>query len=364
MKIVADAGTLTRALALAAALHPGKHPQTALEAVNVLAGDGTITITRNVLEHQISLIVPATIEREGALALPCAPLASLVSGFSPTVDITIESDGASARVRGGRASYRLPAIPGKDLPLALAVDAGAASIVSRADVLALLAVNFCAAHDARTYLCGVYVADSDAGLVGASTNGHLLARRILPGVAGWGTGIIVPTPAIKIIEKLLADKSIERAIILRHSKTLLEIGTPSAVFTTRLIDGAFPDYARIIPASSGNAATIVREVLLQALARVHAVGGEIVRLDWADGEPALRLTANGDTEDLIDAKTSGSGKVALAVDKLTTVIDEFAGKTITLDVTNATTPVLISDGDDPNFLAVLAPTAVPSRGAS
>jgi DNA polymerase III sliding clamp (beta) subunit (PCNA family) len=88
-----------------------------------------------------------------------------------------------------------------------------------------------------------------------------------------------------------------------------------------------------------------------------------VRLHWADGEPALRLTANGDTEDLLDGKTSGTGRVALAVNKLAWLLDEFAGKTVNLDVTSAVSPLLISDSDDQNFLCVLAPTAVSSRGA-
>jgi DNA polymerase-3 subunit beta len=364
MKATAAAGTLTKALALAAGLDAGKHPQAALEAVSVLAGDDIVSINRNVLENQISLAVSAAIERPGTLALPSARLAALAAGFPPGAEITIESDGAAAKVHGGRSRYRLPIIPSGDLPLALAVDVGAACVeLGRSQALELFAAGFAAASDARVYLRGVHVADSDAGLVAAATDGYVLAHRILPGVTGWGAGIIVPTVAIKIITRLLADKSIER-VILRHSATLLSIEVPSAVFVSRLIDGVFPDFVRIIPAPSGNTATVARGALLQALARLRAVSTSTVQLHWADGQPALRLTANGDTEDVVDAETSGRAKVALAVDKLATLLDEFAGKTVNLDVTGASTPVLISDGDDPNFLAVLAPTAVPSRGAS
>jgi DNA polymerase-3 subunit beta len=363
MKITANAETLTKALALAASLDPGKHPQETLEAVTLTADD-SVTIARNVLQCSISLDIPASIERAGALALPSSRLAALAAGFPAGAEITIESDGAAARVRSGRAHYKLPAVPLGDMPatLALAADVGAVA-VSRADALALFAAGFCAAHDARTYLCGVYVADSDAGLVVVSTNGYSLARRILPGVTGWGAGIIVPTPAIKIIEKLLADRSIER-VVLRHSKTLLSVEVPSAVFVSRLTGGAFPDYARIIPKPGASTVTVARAALLQALARIHAVGGEIGRLHWTDGEPALHLMGDGDDADTIDASTTGSGKVALAVNKLAALLDEFAGKTVRLDIADATTPALITDGDDPYFLAVLAPTAAPSRGTS
>jgi DNA polymerase-3 subunit beta len=358
MKIVASAGTLAKALALAASLNPinpGKK-LAALEAVNVIAGDDTVSITRNVLESQVTLTVPATIERPGALALPSGRLAALAAGFAATVELTIEADGAAAKVRSGRSHYKMAVVPPGNMPAPLALTDAASTELSRADALALFAVGFCAAHDARTYLCGVHVADSEAGLVAAASNGYALARRIVPGVAGWGTGIIVPTAAVKIINKLIADKSIAH-VPLRHSKALLSIETPSAIFTTRLIDGTFPDYARIIP-EGGNIATVKREALAMALARLAAVDDRAAPLImWTDGEPALHI-ANGDDTDIVDAESTGSGRVALAIDKLAAPLDEFTGTTVSLDVTDAATPVRLYDRDDPGFLVILAPTAI------
>jgi DNA polymerase III subunit beta len=364
MKIAATAGTLTKALALAASLDAGKHPLAALEAVTLSAGTNAVAIARNVLECQISLTIPATIERPGVLALPSGRLAALAAGFSAASELTIEAGAQAAKVHSGRSRYRLPIIPSGDLPLALAVDAGAACVeLGRSQALELFAAGFAAASDARIYMGGLFAVDSADGLVGVSTNGYSLARRILPNVTGWGAGIIVPTVAIKLIHKLVIDKSIER-IALRHSKRLLSVETPAAIFITRLIDGTFPDYARIIPKPSTNTVTVAREALLQALTRIHAVGGEIGRLHWADGEPALHLMGDGDDTDIIDAETTGSGRVSLAVDKLAALLDEFTGKTINLDIVDPATPVRITDRDDLNFLAVLAPTAIPSRGAS
>ena len=354
MKIAANAGVLARALALAASLDVGKRPSAAaLEAVSVIAGDGAVTIVRNVLDHQISLTVPATIELSGAMAMPNDRLAKLVVGFPATAELTIEDDGA-AKVCSGRSRYTLPSIPAEDLPLALTVAADAARVeLSRGQALALFAAGFCAAHDARTYLCGLYIADSDPGLVGVATNGYTLARRVLPDVTGWGGGVIVPTAAIKVVNKLLADRSVER-VTLRHSGSLLAYEAPQAAFVSRLIDATFPDYARIIPKPAISVATVERDALVKAVARFAAIGGRTVRLSWADG--ALRLT-DGGAEDLIDAKISGDGKVVLAVDKLAALLDELTSKTVGLSVTDATTPVRFTDGDDASFLAVLAPTA-------
>jgi DNA polymerase III sliding clamp (beta) subunit (PCNA family) len=214
-----------------------------------------------------------------------------------------------------------------------AADVGAVA-VSRADALALFAASFAAAADKCLHLCGLSVSSGPEGVIGVSTDGYRLARRTLPNITGWSTGIIVPTDAIKIINKLF-DKSVER-VFLRHSAALLAVETPAAVFISRLIDSTFSDYARVIPKSSDNTATVARTALLQALARLHAVGARTVQLRWTAGEPMLHLTANDDT-DVIDAETAGNGKVALAVDRLAALLDEFTGTTINLYITDAIT---------------------------
>lgn len=102
--VVASAGGLSRALALAASLNAGKHPSAALEAVKVIAGDD-VTIVRSVLDFQISSVVPATIECSGAMAMPIDRFTALVTGFAATAQLIIEDDGAAARVRSGRSRY-------------------------------------------------------------------------------------------------------------------------------------------------------------------------------------------------------------------------------------------------------------------
>ena len=255
-------------------------------------------LTRNTLDRQLTLTVPAAVERSGALALPSASLAALVDGFPPVADVVIEADGPAAQIRSGRGRYKLPVVAPDSMPapLALAADVGAV-VVSRADALALFAAGFAAAptSDPRSYLWGLHVAGGPDGLAGVSTDGYQLVHRILPGVPGWGGGITIPTPAVKIVGKLLAAKSVER-VVLRHSATLIAIETPTVVFISRLLDGTFPDFRAVVPKLSDNVATVGRAGLLQALARIHAVGARTVRLSWIAGSRALHLT-NADTED-------------------------------------------------------------------
>jgi DNA polymerase-3 subunit beta len=144
---------------------------------------------------------------------------------------------------------------------------------------------------------------------------------------------------------------------LRHAKAkaaLLSIETPAGIFVSRLVDGVYPDYARIIPKPSGNTATLKRDVLAMALTRLAATGSTSVQLVWA--EAALQLT-DRDTEDLLDAEISGIGTVRLTIAKLAALLGEFRGKTVTIEIADPATPIRILDRDDAGYLAILAPSS-------
>jgi DNA polymerase III sliding clamp (beta) subunit (PCNA family) len=120
--VVASAGPLARALGLAASLVPADKKFAAVWVVNLVsADDGSVLLTRNVLDFQVTLKVPATIARPGSLAVPSDRLARLVAGFPATAEIVVETEGSAARVRSGRSHYRLPVTTLEDLPLALTV---------------------------------------------------------------------------------------------------------------------------------------------------------------------------------------------------------------------------------------------------
>jgi DNA polymerase III sliding clamp (beta) subunit (PCNA family) len=180
-----------------------------------------------------------------------------------------------------------------------------------------------------------------------------LSRRVLPDIGGWGSGITVPSAAVKVIGKLIADKTAKR-VTLRHTATLFSATTPAAAFVSKLIDGRYPDYERTIPKPSANIAAAQRAEMLQALERLAAIDGRLVQLSWSAGSPALRLTTADHTEDL-DAEIAGTGRVVVAIDKLTALLTELAGKSVELDSTDVTTPLRLTTADDTGVSRVAAP---------
>jgi DNA polymerase-3 subunit beta len=129
----------------------------------------------------------------------------------------------------------------------------------------------------RYYLNGIYLHASPGGLAAVATDGHRLARVIVGSAGGlWqGEGCIVPSAAVKGINKLLAAHRDMAEVTLRRSRSLFEIEGDLFTLTSKLIDGVFPDYERIIGAGGDgkNVVTICRADLLAALLRIAAAAG-------------------------------------------------------------------------------------------
>jgi DNA polymerase-3 subunit beta len=326
MKITADAGELADALALAAALSDDARVRriASLGAIRLTATDAGVEITANVLDHALVLTAPATVETAGALAMPGERLAALAAGCPGDREIEIGADGTGARIVCGRSRFRLPVIPQDELPAPLALDAETGRVeLAREEALKLFAQPLfaVATEQTRYYLNGIFLHDIDGALAAAGTDGHRLCRVVIPGAAGLSqdTRLIVPRAAVKIILKLLADKSCER-ITLRRSATLFAVEAARFAFVSKLIDTEFPAYQRLIPQqSSGNVVTVARAELALALDRVAAVIDpglmRVVGLQWAPDDPVLRLCVpeHDLADDIVDAEVEGAGKTAVQI---------------------------------------------------
>jgi DNA polymerase-3 subunit beta len=371
VKITANAGALADALALAARLDSTtrKRPE-ALEAITLTAGDGTLTVAGNVLDHALSLRVPADISGPGALAVSGPKLAALTAAFAPDATIEIASDGAIARVSCGRSRFKLPITPADILPppLALTGEIGRVELAAEEAALLFERPTFAmSSEDTRYYLRGILLHDCDDGLAAVATDGHRLCRVVVPGAGGLSDdrSLIIPAPAIKIIHRIIAAKDVER-VALARSRTLVGVETASASFVSKLVDGTFPDYARIIPKPSGNAVTVERATLAQVVERAAAAADlhqrQVVGLSWSADEPVLRIqfTDSDAAYDVIDAEVAGNCGAAVQIKHIIDLLDALDGERIRLDSRGlddrgSVAPILITDPADADLTMVQMP---------
>jgi DNA polymerase-3 subunit beta len=378
MKFTALANAFASALALAAFAADDKRVRTiaALEAARLAADGDTVKITSNIFDHALVLSVPAVVEENGELAVPVARLAALAASFPPKREVSVQADGPTARLSCGRSHFRLPTIPVTDLPgVPAIVEVTGGVKLAREEALAVFSRPFFAASNEQTqfYLCGILLHDIDDDLIAVATDGHRLARVTLAGATGLSSDrtLIIPNSTIKVILRLLSDKNNE-CITLARSRTLLAVETSSFRFVSKLIDSTYPSYERLIPRPSGNAVTVDRVELAQALDRIAAVidpavkAMRLVGLQWALGEPALRLCIPGHdlADDILNAEVAGTGKVALQILHLAEIAAELESERIHIDTNGNGGPVLVTDPDDSAFLALQMPCAWPFLNAT
>lgn len=227
MKITVDARALSAACASAASLssdiNATKFP--ALTCVLLRATGDTLTITANTVDHVLTLSVPAKVESGGDIAVSARRIATLAAAFPGFAEIKLVADGGAARITGARSRFRLPGIPLPDLPdmLRLTDETGRVELATE-EAHALFARTGFAIETQkyRFYLCGVLLQDTEQGLTAVAADGRRLAKLVIPGTSGLSSDLrlIVPTPCVKIVLKLLNDRDVER-VVLRRSRTYL-----------------------------------------------------------------------------------------------------------------------------------------------
>ena len=280
----------------------------------------------------------------------------------PDATVSIETIGAIVRVTSGSACYRLATIPVGDLPAMLVLGSDAARVELEQDqAVRVLTVpaSACDTGAGRYYLGGTYLVSTENALTAVGTDGHRLLKLGVP-ATGTLRGAIVSLASMKIAARLLA-KTKDR-VSLRSSRTLFELTAPGFAFVTKLIDGKFPDYERVIPKASGNTVTVDRHLLVLALGRLTAAAeprGEFppaATLVWDADGLHLGLQFQPDAAvDSLAAETTGQGNIAVKLAYLTEIVGGIAGPTIKIDSTCGTAPIRITDPADPGLLALLMP---------
>jgi DNA polymerase III subunit beta len=367
VKFVAKANALAVATRAAASAIDDKAAKRSafLGALLINADHAGLRFVATDLDVAIAANCAATVAEAGRGATPGGALAKLLCDIAPDTEVSVETVDSRLQVKAGGSRYRLPALLPEDFPTAPATTSTSELVLSHNEVRHLFgSVAFAMnTEGARVYLRGVYLhCDARGHLCGVATDGHRLAlasSAITPAphalpANGDSVGVIIPIKTVFLISKLKAAE-----IELRADDRVIEIRAGDLLIASRLIDGTFPDYQRIVPAESSSVATLEREALLAALKRLRAVRDAAeqninVELSWRKGADAIRMAVADLGEDFVAAETTGAAEIALSVTQMLTMAEEITeAKQLRLGVSDKLSPIRIAAGAD--FLAVLAP---------
>jgi DNA polymerase-3 subunit beta len=311
-----------------------------------------------------TILVDATVsgEQDGVAVIPAKLVGDIARALPPgKVEISVE--GEDARIEAQRAQFTMRTIPATEFPR-LPEPADEAVVLPAAEFAeALRQVTVAAStEETRPILTGVQMSAEGSGLRLVATDSYRLAVRDLPGtsVLSEGQSVLVPSSALKELGRLLGGDD-EVRLTLGEREATFTVGADR--LTTRLIEGEFPNYRGLIPASQPNRLTVAREGLLDAVRRMRLLATDAtpVRLVMsADGLELVAIAQEvGQAHEALDAKYEGTElTVAFNPEYLIAGIEVTPGDEVTLETSDATKPALLRSIDSNDFLYLLMPVRV------
>jgi len=295
MHLVIHKEDLTRALAATTKVVEARSTIPILSSVQVAAAGEGLAITATDLDIIATAGVPAEVSKPGNICVSAKLLNDIAR--KATGDITMTLDGDKLLVKSGRSRFSLATLSADDFPT-LGDDKFDAEF--EIDLAGLFApVSFAiSTEETRYYLNGVFFKGGKSEAV--ATDGHRLGRHYGPELPAFD-GIIVPRKTVGLLPKGKVQVAV--------SQQKIRIVSDDVRITSKLIDGTFPDYERVIPKSNERVVTVDRDALMKASDRVSTVSserGRAVKFSIAPGSIALAVAAGeASANDEVEAEYSG-----------------------------------------------------------
>ncbi|MCV6823053.1 MULTISPECIES: DNA polymerase III subunit beta [Halocynthiibacter] len=314
MKISIERAALLKAVSQAQSVVERRNTIPILANVLIEAEGEAVSFRATDLDIEVVDKTLAQVERAGATTVSAVLLHEIVRKLPDGALVQLTDDGASGRltVEAGRSNFSLATLPREDFPV-MATSEYTANFTASAVVLRRLfdkSKFAISTEETRYYLNGVFmhIADAEGGKVlrCVATDGHRLARidADLPEGAADMPGVIVPRKTVGELRKLLEDDDVQIAVSV--SETKVRFATPEITLTSKVIDGTFPDYTRVIPAGNTRKLEVDAAEFAKAVDRVSTVSSERSR--------AVKLSLDEDRLVLsVNAPDSGAAEEELAV---------------------------------------------------
>ena len=282
MKFSIERAVLVKAVSQAQSVVERRNTIPILANVLIEATSDGVSFRATDLDTEVVDQAPAQVERPGATTVSAVMLNEIARKLPDGALVQISSDDAAGRlsVQAGRSSFSLATLPREDFPV-MASSEYSVSFKAKADLLRRLfdkAKFAISTEETRYYLNGVYMhvaqADGQPVLRCVATDGHRLARidAPLPVGADEMPGVIVPRKTVAELRKLLDDGDVDIAVSV--SETKVRFATPTLTLTSKVIDGTFPDYSRVIPQNNARKLEVDATDFARAVDRVATVSSE------------------------------------------------------------------------------------------
>jgi DNA polymerase III subunit beta len=328
--------------------------------------DNSIRLMATDLDLQVDESVPANVDQPGATTVPAHTLFDIVRKLPEGSQVELNVAEGKMHLSSGRSQFHLSTLPRDDFPvisegeLPTRFELPAATLRQIVDKTRFAISS----EETRYYLMGIFLHVADDQLKAAATDGHRLARIVIPkpdGADGM-PDVIVPRKCVAELRKLLEE--VEGTVEVSLSPTKVRFGLGSAVLTSKLIDGTFPDYNRVIPTANDKLLKLDPKTFSAGVDRVSTIASEktrAVKMSVERDKVTLSVTSPESgtaTEELPADYGSDTLEIGFNARYLLDILGEIDGDTVEVHLADAAAPTLLRENDKSNALYVLMPMRV------
>ncbi|EIP0121711.1 DNA polymerase III subunit beta [Vibrio alginolyticus] len=335
-----------------------------------ILGNLLLKVEENVLsmtatDLEVELVSKVTLEGDfeaGSITVPSRKFLDICRGLPDDAIITFVLEGDRVQVRSGRSRFSLATLPANDFPNIEDWQSEVEVSLSQADLRTLIdKTQFSMANqDVRYYLNGMLFEIDGTTLRSVATDGHRMAvSQTQLGADFAQKQIIVPRKGVQELVKLMDAP--EQPVVLQIGSSNVRAEVNNFTFTSKLVDGRFPDYRRVLPQSTNKTLIASCDELRQAFSRAAILSNEKfrgVRVNLADTE--MHITANNpeqeEAEEMLDVTFEGDAiEIGFNVSYVLDVLNTLRCENVRVSMSDANASALIENADDDSAMYVVMP---------
>ena len=375
MKATIERATLLRCLSHVQSVVERRNTIPILSNVLIEAAEGgAVKVMATDLDLQVvETMNAASVETPGAITVSAHLLFDIARKLPEGSQVSLDSADNQMVIKAGRSRFKLPTLPRDDFPVIVEGDLPTSfELPARTLAQMIDATRFAiSTEETRYYLNGIFlhVSDDDGPVLkAAATDGHRLARFTIaqPDGADGMPDVIIPRKAVAELRKLL-EEALDGAVMIDLSASKVRFtlsGEGGVVLTSKLIDGTFPDYNRVIPTGNDKLLKVDPKLFFQGVDRVATIATEktrAVKMGLDTDRVTLSVTSpdNGNAAEELAASYSSDGfEIGFNANYLKDILGQFDTDEVELHLADAGAPTLIREDDSSPALYVLMPMRV------
>jgi len=370
MKATIERATLLKSLSHVQSVVERRNTIPILSNVLIEAtADGGIRLMATDLDLQIVETVEATVDQPGSTTVSAHTLFDIARKLPEGSQVELAAAEGKMQVNAGRARFNLATLPRDDFPVIAEGELPTSFELPAATLRQIIDKTRFAisTEETRYYLNGIFLHvtdDAQPVLKAAATDGHRLARVTVPrpdGAAGM-PDVIVPRKCVAELRKLLDE--VDGTVEVSLSATKIRFGLGSAILTSKLIDGTFPDYSRVIPTGNDKMLKIDPKSFMEGVDRVATIASEktrAVKMALERDKIILSVTSpeNGTAAEEVSGDYASDGfEIGFNARYLMDILAQIEGDLVEVHLADAAAPTLIRENDKAAALYVLMPMRV------